>query len=48
MMRRFIGKLWSSSQATINVEGEESEVSVDGKFVVLCWNVGVGLGSLVD
>lgn len=36
MMRRFIGKIWSSSQPTIKVEGGESEESVDGKFVVLC------------
>lgn len=32
-MRRFIGKIWSSSQPTIKVEGGESEEGVDGKFV---------------
>jgi hypothetical protein len=46
MMRRFIGKIWSSSQPTIKVESGESEVEggVDGEFVCVLCCVGGGRG----
>jgi hypothetical protein len=36
MMRRFIGRIWSSSQPTIKQEAEESEAP--GMFDVYFWN----------
>jgi hypothetical protein len=36
MMRRFFGKVWSSSQPTIKQEAEENEAP--GMFDVYFWN----------